>query len=386
MSRLSNVFVGVAIGAFVSTAFAVPAAGQSLAVDTSRLQDSKAGQPSPQPQARPAAQPKAKWEIEGRGGLMTGYSPGGGVGKLPDPGTSFVTFNGFASRQISSWYFGDGALLFNQFNVNGGTANIKITPLDPVLNASSTSRQAGGAIGVRVARTLTDRVSVEFDFDANLGSMALSDATTTAIQASSNSFRSAWQLGLGGFAGFSDSSTVTMSSTHGAQMLVMGAVSYDLTTKGRLRPFVTGGVGMSIESEDDLVTVAGHYQFLSAGGVAPKNESDTVTVHYTTGNALAFVVGGGVKRDISARAGIRVDARVFLSQDPSQISVSANPVVAPGSPSSVLAFGPAPGLQFSTLAGFNSTLSGPAITDFQSFTGSGMRAQFVLTFGYFRRF
>ena len=130
--RRSNVFVGVAVGAFVSTALAAPASGQTARVEAPRLLPaSKPGQPAPQPQARPAVPAKTKWEFEVRGGLMTGSSPGGGVGTLPGPGNAFVTFNGFASRQISSWYFGDGALLFNQFNVNFGSPTIKIAGRAP---------------------------------------------------------------------------------------------------------------------------------------------------------------------------------------------------------------------------------------------------------------
>lgn len=374
-----------AISALALAGSATPAAGQSGSSGAQR--PPQASRPAPPLQAsRPAAKPKGKWELDVHGGLISGSSPSGGVGTMPDPGASFVTFNGFQSRQISSWYFGDGALLFNQFNVAIGTPSIKITPLDPALNASSTQRKTGAGIGMRLSRALTDRLSAEFGFDVNLGRMALTSNAVSTIQSSQNSFKLAWQQGLGGFTGFTDSSTRVTVDNQGRQILLTGAVCFDLRGKGSVRPYVTAGVGLSMDSGEDRVALAGNYQFMSLGGVAPKNESDTVGVRYTTGKSFVTVLGGGLKHNLSSRSGIRVDLRMFLSKDPARTFVSATPVVVAGSPSSVLIFSATPALQFSTVAGFNSSLSGPAIANFQTFTGGALRLQVAATFGYFRRF
>ena len=74
--------------------------------------------------ASPAAAQTAgsgKWEIEFHGGGMLPTNPTGGTVSLPGPGEVFTSLSNVpaigpavhASRRQSSWYFGDGAILFN---------------------------------------------------------------------------------------------------------------------------------------------------------------------------------------------------------------------------------------------------------------------------------
>src|SRR5687768_10336490 len=58
----------------------------------------------------------ARWEVEFHGGGNLLTSPTGGTVSLPGPGAVFTTAtaNPTESRREPSWYFGDGALLFNQ--------------------------------------------------------------------------------------------------------------------------------------------------------------------------------------------------------------------------------------------------------------------------------
>src|SRR5262249_35847448 len=85
-----------------------------------------------------------KWEIEVHGGWMTGNSSNSGTGTLPAAGIVFpsgdppVVQAGLTgtSRRVSSWYFGDGAALFN--STVGAITGTNITPLDPVLTSSAT--------------------------------------------------------------------------------------------------------------------------------------------------------------------------------------------------------------------------------------------------------
>src|ERR1700674_2952248 len=76
------------------------------------------------PAAAQMADP-GKWEIEFHGGGMSPTNPTSGSVSLPGAGQAFTTAAIYAppappvitvasSRRESSWYFGDGAVLFNQ--------------------------------------------------------------------------------------------------------------------------------------------------------------------------------------------------------------------------------------------------------------------------------
>ena len=86
----------------------------------------------------------SKWEIEFHGGGGLVNNPTRGTARLPAPGVEFTTAFGFSSRRISSWYFGDGALLLNQIYSNPGFAiTQRITPLDPMLTTAVAERTNG---------------------------------------------------------------------------------------------------------------------------------------------------------------------------------------------------------------------------------------------------
>jgi len=109
--------------------------------------------------ALPAAAQTAdsgKWEVEIHGGGLLATNPTAGTVSLPGTGESFSNTGdqGVArtSRRESSWYFGDGTVLFNQIGsaINdairrGNTAIVRnpalglsprIVALDPVLGRS----------------------------------------------------------------------------------------------------------------------------------------------------------------------------------------------------------------------------------------------------------
>ena len=102
--------------------------------------------------ASPAAGQSAasgKWEIEFHGGGVFPTTPAGGTVSLPAQGELFTSVTNVpalgpavhASRRQSSWYFGDGAILFNglaETLVGTGQAQFsgRIATLDPVLGRS----------------------------------------------------------------------------------------------------------------------------------------------------------------------------------------------------------------------------------------------------------
>ena len=90
-----------------------------------------------------AAQTAGKWEIEFHGGGMLPTNPAGGTVSLPPQGELFTSVTNVpalgpavhASRRQSSWYFGDGAILFNGLADtlvanNQAQFSGRITPLD----------------------------------------------------------------------------------------------------------------------------------------------------------------------------------------------------------------------------------------------------------------
>jgi hypothetical protein len=64
-----------------------------------------------------------------------------GRSQLPPQGQSFLTPENNTSRQVPSWYFGDGAALANAVaDKLGGIGHI--VPLDSVLTAGATTRDS----------------------------------------------------------------------------------------------------------------------------------------------------------------------------------------------------------------------------------------------------
>jgi hypothetical protein len=154
--------------------------------------------------ASPAAAQTAdsgKWEIEFHSGGMLPTNPTAGTVSLPGPGEVFTTATNLpgeglrvsSSRRESSWYFGDGAILFNQVAsapVAGGVAESpgRITTLDPVLGRSLGERRRGGSIGARVSRVLTPRLSAELSVDYSLARLQITQVNSDAIEATRASF------------------------------------------------------------------------------------------------------------------------------------------------------------------------------------------------------
>jgi hypothetical protein len=167
--------------------------------------------------------------------------------------------------------------------------------------------------------------------------------------------------------------------------------------KRRFVSYVTLGAGLlSTGGEEANASLVGRYQFSSpaGGGNAPFNETDTVTIRSagSLGTRFVGVVGLGWKQDLSSRTGLRFDLRTYVSRNTTAIVVDARPSVATGSPSStvVLTNTGLGAIQFANgsvdSAGPYSSLSGPPITGFETFRGSGVSIQFNLSLGVFLRF
>ena len=355
-----------------------------------------------------------KWEVEIHGGGVWPTNPAGGTASLPGPGQVFTTEPISpppppppSSRRESSWYFGDGAVLFNQavvalFNTAATPVTpARITSLDPVLERSFATRQPGASIGFSVTRAFTPRLGAELRVDYSRTRLLITESASDAIEATRASFIPAFE----GMVRFnrnrvlnSLTSTVALEDGSGHQLAASGALVVNLKTSGNLIPYATVGGGLvSTGGKTPSTTLSGNYQFVLASG-APVNETDVVTVTAARDDRTwAGILGGGVKYRVSPRWGIRLGISVALSKNAVDTVLDAAPSVTLGlQPAGRGALGGEPSIQFSntsdpvaaggvrTVAA--SSLTAPAITGFRTFSASGVVSHTNLNAGLFWRF
>jgi hypothetical protein len=339
---------------------------------------------------------QAKWEFEVHVGGALGNQPAAGtpIDRFP-AGETFATLTGRLSRYASTWFFGDGAALINQIAAGFVVVPVsaRMAPLDPVLTKSGIDRRRGVNFGGRVARRLTPRWSAEFSVDSLSSTLDLNDAARSGLEASRASFGPVWNgiIATGGGVSFTNPDTsATLALTDGSnarQTILTGGVNFALSTTTRLVPYLTAGAGALIRSGDlPSATLTGNYRF-TFGGLAPFNESDVVKVQFAAKDRAAVgLFGGGVKYALTPRQGLRVDVRVHTSPNSIDTLVSATPSRVLGTPAFFIGSATTPSLVFSNTSVVRSNLTGPAIADLKTFTGSGRELQTSLTVGYFLRF
>jgi len=316
-----------------------------------------------------------------------------GTGSLPAPGGPFTSVTGATSRAVSSWYVGDGAQLVNEVLFSFGVSE-RITPLDSTLKNHLGERGNGGGFGFRVGREIASRFGAEFNLDITSAPVTLTDGARAGIQASSDSFVPAFANGLlstGPFRNVTATSEFQAGTGAGHQIAATGALNINLTSRGRVTPYATVGAGVIKNSGDTpSVDLNGSYAF-DVIGFFPIAERDSVRVsHATDHNMVIGVFGGGVTALLTQRSGVRVDARVHVGRQTIRTLLSADPDMAasPG-PATDLAIASflTPVIQLSNSdARGQTTLSGAAITDFESFSADGVLHQVLVTVGYFWRF
>ena len=355
-----------------------------------------------------------KWEVEFHGGGIRQTEPTGGTATLPGPGQVFATASGVtnpapSSRRASSWYFGDGALLFNQAasslamqSTSPLGLSSRITTLDPALGRALGTWRSGGIIGVSVIRALTPRLSAELSVDYSLQRLQITQSNTDAIEATRASFIPAWAGVITANSARvlnSLTSTATSDSGNRHQFLASTSLVVNLRTTGDFVPYTTFGAGLiSITGKAPSATLRGNYQFLLPNG-APIDETDNVTIRDAGDNhTFAGILGGGVKYRVSPRWGIRLGVRVALSRNAANTVVDATPNVALGQrPSGRGVLGAEPSIQFSnnssdpvTALGVTavaaSTLTGTALSELRTFSGRGVSTHTNITAGIFWRF
>jgi len=346
-------------------------------------------------QTRPAPRPAPKWSIEVYGGQAgSSKGTGSGLGQFPTGPTFATEDTGRLSRAVSSWYFGDGAALFNEvaadFAARYGQNYPRITPLDAVLTSGSARRQGGSTFGLRLTRWFASRVGFEISFDRSKDPFALTDDAEQAIAATRASFHNAF-TGLLGVTPVTlpvvTSTTQLPGSIDETQMSVLVGVTVAVAKPGPVRVLVSFGGGGVFSNATSLVAkLQGNYRFTMLG-INPINESDAVTIHFTDKDLVPVGSAGlGVSIDLARRHGIRVEARVRVSENTTRITVDSAPSVTAVAPFIFFSSQTDPSLQFSTTAGVRTSLSGEPVTGLETFSPGGLDMRTVFTVGYFFRF
>ena len=345
--------------------------------------------------AQSGGSPEGNWEIEVHAGGVRMGRPAGATTAMPPPGEPFTTPNGRPSRYQSSWYFGDGSTLLNEWSAAFTIVPRleRITPLDPALTGSAARPSNTGSFGVRVGRRLTGRLTAEVNVDYGPSTLELSEGAVSGIEASratfARVFNEAFAPAQGGFVNPTVSSSSEIDEGTGGQIVTTGALTLKLTRNGVVVPYVTGGLGgVFNHGRSPGVTLTGTYSMSpSFNPSAVFNETDAVTLRFVRPDrALAGVLGGGFTLDLSGRHGLRVDLRWHLTSNALDTEVSASPLASKGTPVASLGSATTPSVTFTNNPGLRSSLSGPAITAFRTREGSGVQIDTALTIGYFRRF
>src|SRR5262245_7633311 len=339
--------------------------------------------------AVPALPADDRWEVEVHGGYMASSNPAGGVSALPG-------LHSASAEVVPSWYFGDGALVLNQF-LTSTRLNAVLEPLDAVLGSAFLERQSGAGFGIRIARILNSRFIAEATLDEEFGELAITAASRTGIQSTGVTFESAMDLVLNAPAGGSQvvESSASIGDSQGRQRFGSGTLLINLGS-GRIKPYAAVGAGFVKHLNGaPEARLAGNYRFTYAPAVnvpipipiptTTFHETDTVVIRTSVGTAFTGVFGAGFRYDLTDRLGVRVDVRDYISENSTATILAATPgaekSAAGGATLSL--FSTTGILRFSTVRGFPSTLGGSPVFDFTSFRGSGVRNQVKTALGLF---
>jgi hypothetical protein len=317
---------------------------------------------------------------------MFNFRSADGAVTMPSVGPTFTTFNGFQSRRVSSWYFGDGVTLFNSLpsSLRQGQT---LTTADSALGRGASSTNGAG-FGGRVSYAITSRLSAEFTIDYSMSAVEIDPAVLSAVETSRTAYLTAWNSLLTGMAPNVTSSSLDDDGSI-KQLATVGLIVYKLTDERRLTPFLTGGIGMITNLGDaPSVTLSAQYSF-KLSGIWPFTESDLVTIRYgLADHDLVGVFGGGFTYAFGARQGLRVDARLMIGGNSATTTLQTTSGFLPLTPIQTLAVTTSPSVQWSNnqATGATSSLSGQDLRDFETFSGSGLAQTLSVTAGWYFRF
>jgi hypothetical protein len=351
----------------------------------------------PAPQARrPTAQ--SVWRVTLRAGSTLVNRPSSGTSALPAPGLpenlGFFPPQNLWTQQVPSWYFGSGASILNNALQGLVPGQRPIVPLDSTLTSASIRRQNGAAFGVTVSRKATKRLLLELSLDATQSAPMFSPAALSGIESARASFSSSWNALLAGSFLHNATATSTTAIVQGASMewLATGAVDIILRSTARSMWYATVGGGVvSDPGTAPSVTVIGHLAFNVGSANVPFDQTDTVVIQAMRAKRPVGILGGGWSHDLTRRWGVTADLRIALSANAVKTLLDARPTEVLQTDRSrelVLIFPSSPSLVFNNASApsFNSTLGGPALSSFVTFSGAGLQLRTQIAGGVFLRF
>jgi hypothetical protein len=314
-----------------------------------------------------------RWEIEGYGGLSLGRFSSGGEATLPLAGAPITTSSPvFPSWSVPTWFIGDGAGFLNNVAAAFGLSS-RLTPLDEWLRPIRRSDAGDFMAGARLTRQIRAPWSVEIGVELSSQPVGVPDELRDALATTASTFQATFSelLSTGQFTAPVVNSGVAAEEGTARDIAITVALGRPLRPFGSFTPYVLAGGGI-ILPEGDAATagVSGRYRFQIAGS-APVDETDVLTVHYRGRVAFAAVAGGGVRRPLSERWGIRIDARMLAGPATSTVEVDSAPASVTGTPAGFIESFTYPNLQFSNnpSTGRRSTLGPPALAGVEVFKG-----------------
>ena len=331
-----------------------------------------------------------RWEIEIYGGVSLPNSPSDGITALPAAGAPLTTSSPlFPSREVSSWFFGSGAELLNDVNAAFGVV-AQILALDAGFREPRFDSGGAGAVGVRVRRALRPRVWLEIGIDTSAAPQSTPEGLAATAEASRQTFESAFRglLATGPFSNVAVAATRETADGSSRGLAATAALNVHFAPRASFEPYITAGGGVSTAIGDaPSMMLEGRYRFGILGAIAI-DETDRVTVRVERKLTPLAVVGGGVRRQLSQRWGLRIDGRVFIGPGGQRITLDAAPSSVAGAPGAFIESFTHPSVQFSNdpSTGRRSTLSGPRIQDFEVFSSDGLGTRFLVTAGLAARF
>jgi hypothetical protein len=280
-----------------------------------------------------------KWELSVVGGVAV-HNGTEGSSALPPRGNNYTVFIRpllWVSRSVPSWFFGDGAALFNEAADRVGSVP-HITPLDPMLT-SSVVEPSRASVGFRLSREIKRWAAAEISIERS-GGLTLSDRAVTGIHASQNSYAPAFRAVT---AGFTDAQSAI--KTHGG-FVALSTIDLvlELPKYRRLEPFVVvGGGALHTGGSTPTATLTGTYDPGPGAGVTSDPIIDTVHLDFAPSNRWSYVsvLGGGVKIPIKSHFGIAIESRTYIYDNPISTSLSANHTT-PQRVAFIVAAGPSP--------------------------------------------
>ena len=325
------------------------------------------------PASRAPEQATRRWELEGYGGFSLGRFTSGGELSLPAPGDPIATSSPvFPSWSVPSWLFGDGSAFLNNAVADFGLSN-RITPLDEWLRPVGTNDAGSFLAGIRFRKALSHPWSVEFGLEVSARSVSVSDDQVAGFDATASTFRATFTelLSTGPFVSPVVDASATAASGTQTDVTITTALNYAMKPFGSWEPYGLFGGGVVLPAGSAMTAaVSGRYRFL-IGGTVPIDETDTLTMRYRGRVTFVAVAGGGVRRAVTDRWGLRIDARLLAGPATNVVAVDATPAMVTGTPAGFIESFTYPNLQFSNNASTNrrSTLGSPSLDDVVVFKG-----------------